>query len=179
METPRLLIRKLGAGDEPFLLELLNEPAFLRNIGDRRVRTLEDAAEYLRKGPGASYEKLGFGLFLVAMKDTGAAIGICGLLKRDALEDVDIGFAYLERHWGCGYAIEAARAVMEFGWKTVGLKRIVAVTAPHNDASIKLLEKLGMEFEGMVQLPGALGETKLFGVNATESGPAADKPSTN
>jgi RimJ/RimL family protein N-acetyltransferase len=164
IETARLFIRKLAAGDEPFLLELLNEPSFIHNIGDRRVRNEKDAADYLQKGPGASYEKHGFGLFLVTVKDTGAAIGICGLLKRDALEDVDIGFAYLERYWGSGYAIEAAQAVMEFGLKTVGLTRIVAITAPHNEASIRLLEKLGMTFEGMFQLPGANGATKLFGV---------------
>jgi ribosomal-protein-alanine N-acetyltransferase len=164
IETERLSIRHLGAGDEAFILELLNEPAFIRNIADRNVRSIADAAVYIRNGPVASYEKFGFGLFRVGLKESGIPIGICGLLKRDSLEDVDIGFAYLERFWGKGYALEAARAVIEFGWKTVGLKRIVGITAPHNEGSIRLLEKLGMQFEGTITMPGAAGKTKLFGL---------------
>jgi RimJ/RimL family protein N-acetyltransferase len=163
IETTRLSIRRLGPGDEPFIVELLNQPSFIRNIGDRHVRTLEDATEYIRKGPAASYEKFGFGLFHVALKDTGTPIGICGLLKRDSLEDADLGFAYLEHYWGQGYALEAAEAVMDFGWKTVGLKRIVAITAPHNESSMRLLRKLGMQFEGVIQYPGS-GDTNLFGI---------------
>jgi RimJ/RimL family protein N-acetyltransferase len=167
IETPRLSIRYLGSGDEPFILELLNQPSFIRNIGDRGVRTLDDATDYIRKGPAASYEKFGFGLFHVALKDSGPPIGICGLLKRDTLDDVDIGFAYLERYWGQGYALEAAQAVMDFGWNTGGLKRIVAITATHNEASMRLLEKLGMRFEGVIKFPGAAGDTKLFGITAS------------
>jgi [ribosomal protein S5]-alanine N-acetyltransferase len=166
IETERLAIRHLGAGDEEFILELLNQPSFIRNIADRNVRSLEDAAAYIQNGPVASYERFGFGLFLVSLKESAVRIGICGLLKRDALEDVDIGFAYLERFWGQGYALEAARAVMEYGWKIVGLKRIVGITAPHNEASMSLLHKLGMRFEGTVRLPGSSGDTKLFGMAA-------------
>jgi [ribosomal protein S5]-alanine N-acetyltransferase len=167
IETPRLSIRHLGSGDEPFILELLNQASFISNIGDRGVRTLGDATEYIRKGPATSYEKFGFGLFHVALKDSGTPIGICGLLKRDSLDDVDIGFAYLERYWGQGYALEAARAVMDFGWRTVGLKRIVAITATHNEASMRLLEKLGMQFERVIQFPGTAGDTNLFGITAS------------
>jgi [ribosomal protein S5]-alanine N-acetyltransferase len=167
IETPRLSVRHLGSGDEPFILELLNQPSFIRNIGDRGVRSIEDATEYIRKGPAASYERFGFGLFHVALKDFGTPIGICGLLKRDSLDDVDIGFAYLERYWGQGYALEAAQAVMDFGWNTAGLKRIVAITATHNEASMRLLEKLGMRYEGVIKLPGAAGDTNLFGITAS------------
>jgi ribosomal-protein-alanine N-acetyltransferase len=167
IETPRLSIRHLGSGDEPFILELLNQPSFIRNIGDRGVRTLDDATEYIRKGPAVSYEKFGFGLFHVALKDSGTPIGICGLLKRDSLDDVDIGFAYLERYWGQGYALEAAQSVMDFGWNTIGLKRIVAITATHNEASMRLLEKLGMRFEGVIKFPDAAGDTNLFGITAS------------
>jgi ribosomal-protein-alanine N-acetyltransferase len=167
IETARLAIRHLGSGDEPFIMELLNQPSFIHNIGDRGVRTVDDASEYIRKGPATSYEKFGFGLFHVAIKDSGVPIGICGLLKRDSLDDVDIGFAYLESYWGRGYALEAAEAVMDFGWNTVGLKRIVAITAPHNEASARLLGKLGMKFEGIIQFPGATGDTKLFGITAS------------
>jgi ribosomal-protein-alanine N-acetyltransferase len=167
IETSRLSIRLLGSGDEPFIVELLNQPSFIHNIGDRGVRTLDDATEYIRKGPAASYEKFGFGLFHVAIKDSGTPIGICGLLKRDTLEDVDIGFAYLERYWRQGYALEAAQAVMDFGWNTAGLKRIVAITATHNQASMRLLSKLGMKFEGVIKFPGTAGDTNLFGITAS------------
>jgi RimJ/RimL family protein N-acetyltransferase len=163
IETERLAIRRLGGGDEAFIVELLNQPSFVRNIGDRKVKSIEDAARYIREGPVASYSKFGFGLFHVSLKD-GSPIGICGLLKRDALEDVDIGFAYLEAYQGRGYGLEAAEAVMAFGWKSVGLKRIIAITAPHNEGSMRLLGKLGMKFEGMVRLPGAASESKLFGM---------------
>jgi [ribosomal protein S5]-alanine N-acetyltransferase len=167
IETPRLSIRHLGSGDEPFILELLNQPSFIHNIGDRGVRTLDDATEYIRKGPAASYEKFGFGLFHVAIRESETPIGICGLLKRDTLDDVDIGFAYLERYWGQGYALEAAQAVMDFGWNTAGLKRIVAITAAHNEASMRLLRKLGMKFEGVIKFPGAARDTNLFGITAS------------
>ena len=166
MQTPRLAIRHLGPGDEPFILELLNDPAFLRNIGDRNVRNLEDAAAYIANGPAASYEKHGFGLFHVGLKDSDLSIGICGLLKRESLPDVDIGFAYLERYRGRGYALEAAQAVMNFGWNVVGLTRIIAITAPNNEASMRLLGKLGMTLEGVIQFPGA-GDANLFGISAS------------
>jgi RimJ/RimL family protein N-acetyltransferase len=152
----------LDAADAEFMLELLNEEAFLLNIGDRGVRTVADAAAYILSGPVASYQKFGFGLYAVERKESGAPIGICGLLKRDSLDDVDIGFAFLKKFWGHGYAYESAAAVMDYGWTKVGLNRIVAITAPENHASIELLEKIGLRFEKMIQMPGHDGESKLF-----------------
>jgi len=144
------------------MLALLNEEPFLRNIGDRGVRTLDDAAAYILNGPVASYEKFGFGLYAVELKQSGETLGICGLLKRETLEDVDVGFAFLQNFWGRGYAYESAEAVMTYGWNTIGLQRIVAITSPENRDSIKLLEKLGLRFEKMIQMPGHAGETALF-----------------
>jgi GNAT superfamily N-acetyltransferase len=163
IETERLQIRRLGPGDEPFILELLNEPAFLQNIGDRGVRDLAGASAYIRNGPVASYERHGFGLYWAGLREGDIPAGICGLLKRDYLDDVDIGFAFLERYRGKGYGFEAASAVLEYGWRTLGLNRIVAITAPHNEASMGLLRKLGMRAEGTIQGPGADGESRLFG----------------
>lgn len=162
LSTPRLLLRHLSAHDAEFILELLNEEAFLLNIGDRGVRTLSDASNYILNGPVASYEKCGFGLYAVELKESGALMGICGLLKRETLEDVDIGFAFLQRFWGQGYAYESAAEVMNFGWNVIKLKRIVAVTTSENNASVKLLEKIGLRFERMIQMPGHEGESKLF-----------------
>jgi RimJ/RimL family protein N-acetyltransferase len=162
LETERLLLRDLTADDAAFILELLNEPAFLENIGDRGARTLADARRYIARGPVASYRKFGFGLYLVELKDSGAPIGICGLLKRDWLADVDIGFAFLQKFWSQGYARESAAAVMHYGWTTLRLKRIVAITKPINQASITLLEKLGLRFEKIIAQPDHGGENKLF-----------------
>lgn len=169
LETERLLLRRLTAGDAAFILELLNEPAFLENIGDRGARTLAGARRYIARGPVASYRKFGFGLYLVELKDTGTPIGICGLLKRESLEDVDIGFAFLRRYWSQGYARESAAAVMRYGWTTLCLRRIVAITKPTNQASITLLEKLGLRFEQNIALPDHGGENKLFAASAPET----------
>ena len=148
--------------DAGFILELLNESSFLRFIGDKRVRTLEDARNYILTGPIASYERHGFGLWLVELRDSRAPIGICGLLKRDCLPDVDVGFAFLPQFWSMGYAYEAASAAVSYGTKVIGLKRIVAITNADNVASIKVLEKLGLRFEGMIELSEGGPKIKLF-----------------
>lgn len=149
-------------GDAEFILELVNEPAFIRNIGDKGVRNVEDARLYIQNGPQASYEKFGFGLYLVEWRETGEAIGICGLLKRDALDDVDVGFAFLERFRLRGFAFESALAVMEYGRNTLRLERIVAITSPDNEGSIRVLEKIGLRFEKMIRMPGSVEDTRLF-----------------
>ena len=165
LETTRLNLRHLSTDDASFILELLNDPSFIQNIGDRGVRTLADAEAYLLKGPVASYEKNGFGLDLVILKETSESIGICGLIKRDTLEDVDIGYALLPKFWSKGYAVEAALAVMEYGQKVMGLKRIVAITVPENKGSVRVLEKIGLKFEKMVKLAGDDTELMLFAIN--------------
>jgi RimJ/RimL family protein N-acetyltransferase len=162
LETERLIIRHLTQDDAKFILELLNEPAFIRNIADRGVRTIQDAQAYIQNGPVDSYAKNGFGLFTVELKEAGIPIGMCGLIRRDVLPDVDLGYALLERYWNKGYAFEAAAAVLDYGYKTVGLKRIIAITAPYNDASAKVLEKIGFQFAGIIDLPTLGGESKLF-----------------
>jgi RimJ/RimL family protein N-acetyltransferase len=162
VESERLALRRLRLEDAGFVLELLNQPSFLRFIGDKGVRNLDGARDYLRSGPLDSYERHGFGLYLVTEKDGGAAIGICGLLRREALDDVDVGFALLPRFWRRGYASEAAAAVLDYGRTTLGLERIVAVTQPDNLGSIKTLEKLGMRFERMVRLSEDDVELQLF-----------------
>ena len=162
LETERLILRQMRTEDAEFIFELVNEPAFIRNIGDKGVRTLEDARSYILNGPVASYAKFGFGLYLVELTETGEAIGICGLLKRGSLEDVDIGFALLERFRRKGFAYEAAAAVMKYGGDALGLKRIVAITSPDNEGSMRVLEKIGLRFEKMIRMPGSDEDTRLF-----------------
>ncbi len=164
-ETERLHVRRLTLDDATFILALLNDPAFLKYIGDRGVRTPGDAQAYLLNGPLASYAKHGFGLLLVTLKPDDIPIGICGLLKRDVLADVDVGFAFLPEYVGQGYAFEAATATLAYGREVLGLKRIVAVTSPNNTNSIRLLEKLGLRYEKMVQLSPGAPEIKLLGLN--------------
>ena len=150
--TDRLLLRWLDADDAGFILELLNEPPWIRYIGDKKVQTLQDAQRYIRNGPAAMYERLGFGLYLVQLKQGGEPIGICGLIKREALDDVDLGFAFLQRFWGNGYAFEAAAAIMAYGTSVLGLSRLVAILSPDNLRSHELLKRLGFRPEGEIRL---------------------------
>ena len=161
-ETGRLVLRRLTVEDAPFILRLLNEPSFLQHIGDRGVRNLADAKQYILSGPVASYERHGFGLFLVELKEGGAPIGICGLLKRDALDDVDLGFAFVPESWSKGYAFESTTATLAYAHDTHHLTRVVAITSQDNVASVNLLVKLGFYFERMVLMPGDKHEVKLF-----------------
>jgi len=164
LETDRLVLRKLSVDDAEFILELVNEPSWLRFIGDKGVRTLDDARNYILQGPIASYERFGFGLYLTELKDSGIPIGICGLVKREALEHADIGFAFLPKFWGKGYAYESASAVLGFAKDDLGLNRILAITNPDNHSSIKLLEKVGMSFEELVRFSETEEELKLFAI---------------
>jgi ribosomal-protein-alanine N-acetyltransferase len=164
LETPRLKLRKLTLDDAPFILRLVNEPSWLEFIGDKGVRDLDGARKYLREGPIGMYERHGFGLYMTEVKESGAQIGMCGLIKRDTLPDVDIGFALFPEFWGRGYAHEAAAAVLEHGRRTFDLKRIVAITSLDNESSIKVLEKIGMQFERTLEFaPG--DPVRLFGRN--------------
>src|SRR5207248_2671899 len=134
-ETARLRLDELAAGDAAFILELVNEPAWLRFIGDRNVHTLDDARGYIANGPLASYAAHGFGLWKVALAESGEAIGMCGILKRPQLERADLGFAFLARHWGRGYAREAVAAVLALARDRHHLPGLAAITDPDNRAS--------------------------------------------
>lgn len=165
LETEHLSLRRLTTNDAPFILELLNDQAFLRFIGDKGVRTLEDARQYILQGPMQSYEKLGFGLYLVTLKDTSTPMGICGLIKRAALEDVDIGFAFMPDYRARGYGYESALAVRDYSIKVLGLKRLLAITDPDNVGSIRVLEKIGLKFDRMIRLTPDSPEIRLYQTN--------------
>jgi RimJ/RimL family protein N-acetyltransferase len=162
LETPRLELRRLSEEDALFVLRLLNEPSFLLNIGDRGVRTMDDARAYIVQGPMASYARFGFGLYLVELKEPRIPIGICGILKRDQLPEPDLGFAFLPAYWSQGYGLESAAAVRDHARATFGLPRLLAIVSPANAASIRLLEKLGFAFSSMTQLTPEAHEVKLY-----------------
>lgn len=162
LETQRLVLRQLELNDADFILNLLNEPAFLRFIGDKGVRSQADAREYISLGPMDSYARCGFGMYLTSLR-SGVPIGICGLIKRDSLADVDLGFALSQNYCSHGYATESATAVLEYARRVLQLPRIVAITAPENVRSIAVLEKIGLRFEHTIELGEHGVELKLFG----------------
>ena len=154
--TPRLRLRwfePAAEGDQDFVVTLVNDPDWIANIGKRDVSTREQAEAYLRDGPRAMCEKLGFGLFLVESADGQTPLGMCGLIKRDHLPDVDLGFAFLPAWRGQGLAREAAEAVLRLAREHLGLARIVAIVTPSNEPSLGLLRRLGFSDEGTIQVP--------------------------
>ena len=166
LETERLVLRHLTLDDAAFMQVLVNDPTWLRFIGDRGVRSIDDAREYLRKGAMASYAQHGFGLYMTELKEGAQPIGICGLVKRDTLPDVDVGFALLPQFAGHGYAGEAAAAVMEHARSKFGLTRVVAITNPDNHGSIRVLEKIGLSFERLIRVAAGADELALYAWNA-------------
>ena len=160
--TDRLLITELTTTDAVFILELVDSPGWLEFIGDRGIKTIPDAENYIVNGPMASYQKNGFGLYRLALKQTGISIGICGLIKRDTLDHPDIGFALLPSYTGKGYALEAASVILQYERETLGIKKIAAITLEKNHRSIQLLAKLGLLFEKKIKFEGKKEELMLF-----------------
>jgi [ribosomal protein S5]-alanine N-acetyltransferase len=164
--TARLRLRPFTLDDAPFIVELLNDPGWLRFIGDRQVRTLDDARAYLANGPIAHAARHGFALAAVESKDGATPIGMCGLIRREGLDDVDLGYALLPAARGRGYAREAAAAWLQAGFTRHGLRRIVAITALGNTASGRVLESIGMRFERRLRVPGHAEDSLLYAAEA-------------
>ncbi|HZX23939.1 MAG TPA: GNAT family N-acetyltransferase [Woeseiaceae bacterium] len=159
-QTRRLTLRRLREDDAGFLLRLVNEEAFRTHIGDKNLATDEQARRFIREGAWTCQPKPGYGQFLVGSRESGLALGVCGLLYREELEVTDVGFAFLPEARGRGYAAEAARAVLEYG-RGLGVADIVALVAPDNAASIRVLEKLGFGLRQQLRLGGR--ETMVWG----------------
>jgi len=162
LETKRLHLSNLSYDDCEFIVELVNEPAFIRFIGDKKVQTRGDAHEYLRNGPIGSYEKNGFGMFIVRLASDREPIGICGLIQREQFDAPDLGFAFLRRFWAQGYAQESAAAVLDYANKSLRLKKVLAIADPCNDASVRLITKLGLSYERMVRMEGDSFDIQMY-----------------
>ena len=173
--TPRLSLRHLTSGDSAFVLELMNEPPYIDNIGDRGVRSQADAVRYIEEKYLASYARHGFGLYLVELTETAAPIGICGLVRRDALDHPDLGFAYLQRFWSRGFAMEAASAMLGHSRESLGLTYVYGLVSPRNVRSIRLLGHLGFGFVRSSQFPGQ-PESHLYGAELRGSDQASNLP---
>ena len=165
LETERLSLRHAELEDAAFMLELVNEPSWLRFIGDRGVRNLEDARNFIDNGPRKMYAQHGFGLFVVERKNDAVPMGLCGLIRRETLPDVDIGFAFLPRFWGQGYAFEAAAATLRYAHGVQGLDRVVAIAKPDNESSDKLLRRIGLQLEGTIRLAGSDEDLNYYGTS--------------
>ena len=162
LKTKRLLLREICESDAEFILDLLNQPSFIKFIGDRGVRTVQDAINYIESRFKKIYSNFGFGLYLVELKKEKTPVGICGFVKRDSLPEPDIGFAFLPQYGGQGFAFESAEAVLKYGRDVLGLKRILAIATKDNERSEKLLGKIGFKFESLIRLPYDDEELKLF-----------------
>ena len=162
LETERTILREVVATDAEFILDLLNQPSFIKFIGDRNVRTVVQAGDYIESRFTASYQKFGFGMWAVVLKETSETLGICGFVKRDSLPEADIGFAFLPQFERKGYAFESASAAMRYGEDVLKLPLVLAITSKDNQSSQKLLEKIGLKFERLISLPGDAEELKLF-----------------
>lgn len=165
VESERLILRWASEEDASFIQELVNDPAWLQYLGDRGIRTIDEARHYIQTSLMGMYEKYGFGLYMVELKENGDPVGICGLLKRDSLEHVDIGFAFSSTHHRKGYGYESAQATLKYAKESLSLTKIVAITSTVNTPSSSLLEKLGFTFERMVKLPHDPDELKLYGIH--------------
>jgi RimJ/RimL family protein N-acetyltransferase len=166
LETERTIIREVCADDAEFIFDLLNQPSFIKYIGDRNVRTVTGAVEYIESRFANSYRQFGFGMYAVELKETGTPIGICGFVKRDYLPDADIGFAFLPQYCSKGYAFESANGMMSYGRDVLGLNRVLAITSQDNESSGKLLEKINFKFDSLIKLPNSEEELKLFSSDA-------------
>lgn len=160
--TTRLRLRELHEGDAPFIVAILNDPDFLRFIGDRGVRNADEAVAYLEKGPLSSYRENGFGMYLVEQTADDAPVGICGLVRRAGLDGPDLGFAFLPAFRSLGFAHEASRAVLDHAVETLRIDRVLAIVSLGNVASIALLEKLGLQDIGTIRLQHDSEELRLY-----------------
>jgi RimJ/RimL family protein N-acetyltransferase len=168
LDTPRLRVRTIDVEDAPFYLALLNTEPFIANIGDRGIRTLQAARDAITAGPVAMQQARGHSIYLVELKATAEPIGMAGLIKRDTLDDVDLGYGFLPEHFGHGYATEAARALLGHARDVIGLRRLLAITSPHNEASHALLLKIGMRYDGVVTLGPGESATRLYSIELAE-----------
>lgn len=162
LETKRLILREVVETDDEFMLDLLNQPSFIKYIGDRNVRDLDQSREFIESRYRKSYAENGFGLYLVELKENQIPIGICGFVKRDDLPDADIGFAFLPQFCGKGFAFESANAMMKYGREKLNLRKVLAITTQNNESSVKLLEKLGFKFERLIKMAHDAEELNLF-----------------
>lgn len=162
LTTPRLQLCEFNLQDAPFILELCNTPTWLQYIGDRGINTMANAVAYIINGPMHSYKTNGFGLWIIVLKDTGRPIGMCGLIKRDTLPDVDIGYALLPEYTGRGYAFEIASATLAYGIEQLKLPRVLGVVNEQNSRSVALLQKMGFIFQQNISLTPEEPELMLF-----------------
>lgn len=162
IDTDRLSIRYIKVEDFNFIFRLLNDPSWIKYIGDKGIKTEDDAKNYIQTGPLQMYKNFGFGLYLVTLKETAVPIGLCGLIKRPSLENIDLGYAFLPEYTGKGYAFEATKSVLQYGKEQLTIDKIVAITTLDNFSSEKVLLKLGFTFDSLIKEKNEAEQLKLF-----------------
>lgn len=162
LETERLILREIIESDAEFIFDLVNQPSFIKYIGNRGINSIEKAREVIETRYRASYAEFGYGLYAVELKETAEPIGFCGFVRREGLPAADIGFAFLPQFEKKGFAFESASAVMKYGREKLNLQKVLAITTRDNQSSIRLLEKLGFQFERLIKLPNDETQLNLF-----------------
>lgn len=162
LETERLRLRHFERRDAAFILELLNEPSWIANIGERNVHDLTQAETWIEEKLVAVYARLGFGFWAVERREDGALLGMCGLIKRDSLPEVDLGYAFVPRAWGLGYAREAAAACLRHAHEALGRQTLLAITGPENQPSQRVLASLGFKLRETTVLDGETRQTQVW-----------------
>lgn len=171
LTTDRLTLAEFTTADSAFILRLVNTPSWIKYIGERDVSNIAEAEQYLLEGPIKSYRDHGFGFYGMKLRSTGKPIGMCGLIKRDDMKEIDLGFALLPEFEGQGYALEAARAVLEYAAEKLGLVRLIAFTLPNNLRSISLLKRLGFSYEESMLYGTEKEEVDVFSISLQENFP--------
>ena len=162
IETDRLILREFTLDDASFVLQLVNEPSWIENIGDKNVHNIADAQDYIVSGPMQSYQDNGYGLYMAELKLKGGPVGMCGLVKRDFFRDPDVGFAFLPEYWGLGFASEAGKATLQYARNQLNIDTVLGITSVDNKGSMRVLEKIGLKYDKMVDLPGYNEQSRLF-----------------
>lgn len=164
LETERLSLRRLTLDDAELMLAVWNDPSFIRHVGDRGIRTIDAARVALEEGALKFYSDYGYGPFRVALIADDSPVGVCGLFRREGLDEPDIGFSVFPEYWRKGFAYEAASAVVDHAETDLQLQRLIAIVSPENDPSVALIEKLGLQFERMYRLPGEDDDIAVYGM---------------
>ena len=162
LKTERLILSEFTKIDAPFFYELANDPDFIKYIGDRNVNSISDAEKYIADNIIPSYTLHGFGFYIVRLKENGASIGMCGLIKRDWMDYVEIGFAFLTEYRGKGYAIESSIVTKKYAKENIGISTLSAITDVNNEKSGNLLNRLGLEFSRLINYPGVNKKCRLY-----------------
>lgn len=152
LETERLILRELNTSDAENFYKLNSNPNVIKYTGDSAFKNVSEAKKFLENYQ--NYKLNGYGRWSVVNKKTNSFIGWCGLKFGEIEKETDIGFRFFQKEWNKGYATESAKACLKYGFEKLNLKRIVGRAMKENISSIKVLEKIGLEYDSDTNFDG-------------------------